>query len=68
MNPKEKAQELIQNFTFKCKECDYKWNAKQCALIAVDEILEAIKAFHYGIEYLQQRDYWFEVKHKLEKL
>ena len=36
MTPKEKAKKLVEQFTFKCYECDYDWNAKQWALIAVD--------------------------------
>jgi hypothetical protein len=41
MTPKEKANELIEAMAFSCRECDYEAKAKQCALIAVDEILES---------------------------
>ena len=37
MTPKEKAKELVEKFTFNCRECD---NAKQCALIAVEEMYD----------------------------
>jgi hypothetical protein len=37
MTPKEKAFELIELFTFNCRECD---NSKISALIAVDEIIK----------------------------
>ena len=40
MNAREKASELIVDFQLKCKTLDYQ-EAKQCALIAVDEILNA---------------------------
>lgn len=38
MTPKEKAAELIVNYQLKCKSLNYD-EAKQCALIAVEEIL-----------------------------
>ena len=38
MNAREKASELIVNYQLQCKSLDYQ-QAKQCALIAVDEIL-----------------------------
>jgi hypothetical protein len=40
MTRKEKAQELIDAMAFSCRECDYKANAKQCAIIAVNEIIK----------------------------
>lgn len=39
MTPKEKAAELIVNYQLKCKSLNYD-EAKQCALIAVDEIIK----------------------------
>ena len=38
MNAREKASELIVNYQLQCKSLDYQ-QAKQCALIAVEEIL-----------------------------
>ena len=59
MKQKEKAQELISKFIKHCQECD-KSEAIQCALIAVDEILEECRL---------ERDYfWEEVKQEIEKL
>lgn len=43
MSPKEKAIELIESMAFSCRECDYESKAKQCAIIAVDEIIEALE-------------------------
>jgi hypothetical protein len=57
MTPKEKAFELIELFTFNCRECD---NSKISALIAVDEI---IKTNPY-----KARNYWQEVKQEIENL
>ena len=39
--PKEKAKDLIELFSFKCKECDYLENAKISATICVDEIIHS---------------------------
>ena len=55
------------------KECRYKnrivcgvdlFTAKQCALIAVDEILNAINPFGQFLG----KDYWEEVKQEIDKL
>lgn len=61
MIPKDKAKELIERFTFNCRECDFEENAKICALIAVDEIL------NLDI-YQSEQYYWEEVKQEIEKL
>jgi hypothetical protein len=58
MTPKEKADELIRKY--------YSIGAievKQCALVAVDEI---IKALNSDINPLV--NYWYEVKQRIEKL
>ena len=62
MTPKEKAKELVHKFSFICSTCDYEDNAKQYALIAVDEIL--------SVPYLLKYETWFykEVKQEIEKL
>jgi hypothetical protein len=59
MTPQEKAEEL------KYKYMSVRWDigpddAKNCALIAVNEILD----------YIQEEDnwYWQDVKHEIEKL
>jgi hypothetical protein len=62
MTPKEKAIELYE----KMLRVEYPLAAKHCALIAVDEVIEALHEHHW-----QNRltiDYWEEVKHELEKL
>ena len=69
MTPKEKAKELVEQFTFRCEECNYDWNAKQCALIAVDEISKCTK--YEKQKFNNDRfseDYWIQVKKEIEKL
>jgi hypothetical protein len=56
MTPKEKAIELVKKMQFEVCKTD----AKQCALIAVDEIL---KTNPY-----KARNFWYEVKNEIEKL
>jgi nitrogenase molybdenum-iron protein alpha/beta subunit len=64
MTPKEKAEELILKF-MRLQEPNYNWFhsklAKQCALIAVEEILGYMGA---------DRGYtfWTEVKQEINKL
>jgi hypothetical protein len=61
MTPKEKAEELVNKYSIWCWNevvCDYEI-AKQCALIAVDEIIDKDG---------YNNDYWKEVKQELEKL
>ena len=71
-NAKEKAKELFDKFypratSYSSDRKNQKENAKQCALIAVDEILIAIDwhEFEYPNE---QFEYWHEVKAEIEKL
>jgi hypothetical protein len=69
MTPREKAEELVKKFiehTQEWSELDgyviNEYNAKQCALIAVDEIL--------GLIFLSQAEinYWQEIKQEIENL
>jgi hypothetical protein len=69
MTPKEKAQELFDKYaTYVVMwtggiEVE-KQNCKMCALIAVDEIWNALESARAFEEY----DYWQEVKQEIEKL
>ena len=72
--PKEKAKELINKFDFTYIKYANSPNVrKQCVLIAVDEIIDALihppKLNEYrqvvNIKVLQ---YWKEVKQEIEKL
>lgn len=65
---KEKAKELVDRFSFRIKTTDCisnnSKNAKECALIAVDEILES----NMINLHLHQIDYWEEVKQEIKLL
>ena len=68
MTPKEKAEELILKF-MRLQEPNYNWFhsklAKQCALIAVDEILK-VASFYNDSQ--AEVIYFKEVKSEIEKL
>jgi hypothetical protein len=68
MTPKEKAKELVDRFY---NEVKYMERAKQCALIAVDEILTIVKFYEKQncrllIDNMRVL-YWQEVKQEIEK-
>jgi hypothetical protein len=65
MTPKQKAEQLVEAMAFSCRECDYEAKAKQCALIAVDEIMNVIIGSY---DYELEKQYWEEVKQEIEKL
>lgn len=70
MTPKEKAQELVLKFLRIDNNTPEWFNthiAKQCALIAVDEILKShYKPFTGVVPSVY--DYWQGVKQEIEKL
>ena len=79
MTAEEKAQELVDKFLhpvrWKMGQEDIAQRAKQCALIAVDEIIRALWDFFYkncdrrepaGLA--KEYEYWNEVKQEIEKL
>ena len=72
MTPQEKAIELYNKMYetgFKPKSVLIRIEqAKECALIAVDEILNELTEIPYGLEYLNRLNYWLEVKQEIEKL
>ena len=78
MNPKEKAKELVDKFYQTtpneqwineplglCEEYKAWKQSKQCAIIAVDEILSFIEDDRFGFSW---KDYYLEVKQEIEKL
>jgi len=69
MTPKQKAEQLFQLYLPFVESLgnieDIKNRCKQCALIAVDEILDMVK--HTPIEFIET-DYWQEVKQEIENL
>jgi len=67
MTPREKASQLIVAFQLKCKSLEYE-EAMQCALIAVDEVANILCDLPYGLDYINRRDYWEQVKKELEEM
>ena len=61
--PKEKAENLVDKFI--AQGCLFA-NAKQCAEIAVDEIIKAFDL--YGNDLMGEINYWQEVLNELNKL
>ena len=71
MTPKEKAKELIHFYTKELLSAKYSINgfvieqlAKQCALIAVKEVIEELIVTDFANRF----PYWQEVKKEIEKL
>ena len=65
----KRAVKLIANYKSKCKSLDHD-EAKQCSLIAVDEIMRSIKMLHevFGTPIYATLKYWRTVKKEIEKL
>lgn len=81
MTPKEKAEELVIKYLRidnDTKEWFHKGIAKQCALVAVDEILKVAEPSTEQVQYTngewarEYREipnrYWTEVKQEIENL
>ena len=73
MTPKEKANELVVKYQIDNPITYHQ--AKQCALIAVDEILENVDYFFKELEkdglpnkFDDEIEYWQEVKQEINKL
>jgi hypothetical protein len=72
MTPQEKAIELVSKFRneFEWVEKDHNVDlyrdTKQCALIAVDELIEQESKYNNGSFY--PSNYWSEVKAEIEML
>ena len=72
MTPKDKAEQLVNKF-YRIMPLDKMTInfdlAKNCALIAVDEVLEATKRYDYTLgPKPSYNDYWLKVKYQIEKL
>ena len=67
MEAKDKARELIDNFQKYVHECNNS-DAKQCALIAADEIIEEVREYCDDNFHQDRLVYWQEVKIEIEKL
>jgi hypothetical protein len=69
MIPKEKAEELVNKYWDDIPDIFFE-DAKECALIAVDELIEHLQpASDFGGEINKYtKEYWQEVKQEIEKL
>ena len=71
MTPQEKADELIRKYYRNSDliDEDLTWTqAKECALIAIDEIIKAIDFDWMEVQNLNsQHRYWQQVKQEIEK-
>ena len=72
MTPKEKAKELVEKMIIYHSPDDKDYEAaKDCALIAVDEILESLgykKLSDSPYTTLEARQYYVQVKQEIENL
>ena len=78
MTPKEKAKELVESYKYRLlpfitfqtqlTETDLLNKCKQCALIAVNEILEELPEGSIDYSVSARRRYFEEVKQEIEKL
>jgi hypothetical protein len=66
MTPKEKAQQLRDKFYFETTITELE-EAKECALIVVNEIIEECDKFFEAIS-KNRKQYWQKVKKKLIEL
>jgi hypothetical protein len=68
MTPKEKAKELFNKYYLLIDIKNYE-NTKNCALIAVDEVLEATKKYDFTLgPNPSYNSYWLNVKQQIELL
>ena len=69
MTPKDKAKELVQKFTLMLSPDYYQQEAKQCALICVDEILKNSLQLPVLLSTaVSEEIYLEEIKQEIEKL
>ncbi len=66
MTSRQKAQELVEKYDSTLTYLESKLKAKQCALIAVDEILRSHHNL-YGVNNKQVK-FYSEVQQEIEKL
>ena len=67
MNPQEKANELVDKMLYCYQGHIDEYTAKQCAIIAVNEIIDAID-WNESEYPVTEELFWLEVIKKIEKL
>jgi len=80
---KDKAKQILNNMAFVCRDNgNYPEVAKQCAIIAVEEIIEALENFGYAdamydnfynneiitTDEKKPTDFWYDVRIEIERL
>jgi hypothetical protein len=77
MTPKEKAKELVSKYVHLAKQTTGTngtiYNSKQCALIAVNLLIECTPSMNiyppnFQTKHPRVKEYWQEVKKEIEKL
>jgi hypothetical protein len=70
MTPEEKASELVEKFASMPNNSNSFEYDKQCALIAVDELIAHSKntAMVYDLSFDESSNYWQEVKQEIIKI
>jgi hypothetical protein len=69
-NAKEKAKELVDKMKL-CLFSDGDYDAQQCALIAIDEMIKEMTDLyksHNSIDNFNRLNFWFEVKREINNL
>jgi hypothetical protein len=68
MTPKEKAEELFDKYTRFQNGYGYEYKVKQCALIAVDELIKENESIENIVNGGLNKQYWESVKHEINNL
>jgi hypothetical protein len=73
MTPKLKAKELVDKYWIYLRagllyDEEAKDDAKHCALISVDAVMDELTVMNYGLQYLNRMAHWNEVKEEIEKI
>jgi hypothetical protein len=66
MTPKQKALDLVEQFSSVLMRDEVYEDSIKCAGLFVDELIEALHEHHWQNRLII--DFWKEVKHELEKL
>jgi hypothetical protein len=66
MTPKQKALDLVEQFSSVLMHDEVYEDSIKCALIAVDEVIEALDEHHWQNKLII--NYWEEVKNEINNL
>jgi hypothetical protein len=72
MNAKEEANKIVDKMYIVCmeytEEIQCSLQAKQCAIICVDEIIKEVDDNYDTLHSADRKQFWNEVKREIEKL